>query len=510
MRRSCILRGVTCFLIGLQQVALAESYELPYSQDTGQSAGQIRAQGGEVQANRCGHDACGPECGIGATSQGFLGDKLRVIGDGLNVFPSGWSAASSLGNYNVFSSGWNAAADAFSSGLNAASRVSDSVGDRVSDYNVVSSGLNAASDAVSSGLTAAARVSDYDVVSSGWNAASRVSDYNVLSSGWNAASSVGGSFVSGIKSCCPIDPCRPCPPPFWEHRSHLFGDFLYLSPGGVDLGYATHVDGTSATAIPLASPDIVDPNYEPGFRIGGALSLDEKTSLKATYWYYESGTLDSHGLPGGTGFLRPDLVHPNTLTVASDRLSAVANHGIDFQMIDLDYESALSCNDHWVLNYLLGVRYANLDQDFNASYANLDTFNVNSEIDFDGVGPRVGLDGKREIGDKGLMLFSRATANFIVGEFTSNYRQRNLTTSVTEAVTGFTDDRIVTMLELELGVGWRNCCDSFRLYAGYYVAAWFNSVTTPSFIDGVQRNDFHDLDDLLTFDGLTVRTEFRF
>ena len=301
-------------------------------------------------------------------------------------------------------------------------------------------------------------------------------------------------------------------PQLWysQPRWCLFADFLYLSPGGVDLSYSTHVNGTTSSAIPLASPNMVDPHYEPGFRIGGGFYLDSESSLTATYWYYESGTSNQVTLPGGTGFLRPELTHPNTLTVASDRLSSTASHGIDFQMLDLDYESTIRRGDCWVLNYVLGGRYANLDQDFRASYTNLDTILVDSEIDFDGAGPRIGLDGERALGGCGLMLLGRATANFLVGEFSSNFRQRNVTTSVTQAVTGFTDDRIVTQLELELGLGWRNYCDTFRLYAGYYMAAWFNSVTTPSFIEGVQRVDFDGVDGTLTFDGLTLRAEVRF
>lgn len=316
---------------------------------------------------------------------------------------------------------------------------------------------------------------------------------------WNGSEHCGANG-----DCCPPfeDCCPPC-------GISLFGDFLYLSPGGVDFAYATHVDGTTAAAVPLAPPSMVDPTYQPGFRVGLGYDLDATSKLKATYWYYENSTTNSVILPGGTGFLRPELVHPNTLTVASDRLAATAGYGIDFQMADLDYEDILSCGDCWWVNWFAGVRYANLDEDFRALYTNLDAIQVQSEIDFDGVGPRIGIGGERELGC-GLLVFGRASSNFIVGEFRADYRQQLITTGVTQAVTGYTDDRIVTQLELELGLGWHNCCDTFRIQAGYYTAAWLNSVTTPSFIRDVQAASFDSMSETLTFDGLTVRAEIRY
>ena len=314
----------------------------------------------------------------------------------------------------------------------------------------------------------------------------------------------GAEHCGASGDCCPPfeDCCPPC-------GISLFGDFLYLSPGGVDFGYATHVDGTTAGAVPLAPSSMVDPTYQPGFRVGLGYDLDTTSKLKATYWYYENSTSNSVILPGGTGFLRPELVHPNTLTVASDRLSATAGYGIDFQMADMEYEDLLSCGDCWWLNWFAGVRYANLDEDFRALYTNLDSIQVQSEIDFDGVGPRIGIGGERELGC-GLLVFGRASSSFIVGEFTADYRQQLITTGVTQAVTGYTDDRIVTQLELELGIGWHNCCDTFRIQAGYYTAAWLNSVTTPGFIRDVQAASFDSMSETLTFDGLTVRAEIRY
>ena len=310
---------------------------------------------------------------------------------------------------------------------------------------------------------------------------------------------------TGCQECCEPECC----PKFWEHRTGLNGSFLYLHTTNIDLPYTTHVDGNTQAAVPLAPTNSLDPDYDPGFRVGFSYALDYRSSFTANYWFYESSATDSISLPGGTGFLRPELTHPNTLNAFADRLNADARYDIDFQMADANYKSVLWGGQDYFLNYVAGFRYANLDQDFDVVYTNNDVLTVDTEIDFDGYGPRLGLEGERLLGRRGFMVYGKGHANFLVGEFTSNYLQRNETTDVTQAHAGFEDDRIVTQLEYEMGFGWQNRCGTLRLMAGYYVAAWFNSVTTPSFIRSVQAGNYDNVDETLTFDGLTARAEVR-
>jgi hypothetical protein len=66
-----------------------------------------------------------------------------------------------------------------------------------------------------------------------------------------------------------------------------------------------------------------------------------------------------------------------------------------------------------------------------------------------------------------------------------------------------------------LGVGWQSRCGHFRFTGGYNVSYWFNSVTTDQWIKSVQENDFVGQPDgmsydTVSFDGVTVRGEYRF
>jgi hypothetical protein len=336
------------------------------------------------------------------------------------------------------------------------------------------------------------------------------------SSNW-AGTRLAGLFNDDCSQCDDenadsVD-CPPiCCPVFWEHRHSIWGEFWYLQARNADINYATHVDGTINSFVPLAPSNVANPNYQPGFRVGFNYALDFKSSITGAFSYYESDTHDSVALAGGTGFLFPQLVHPTTLVTVTDRLSGDITHDIDFQFGELNYKSILRYGDYYALNWVIGVRYVNLDQDLNTVYTSGDVIRVNSEIDFDGIGPRIGLEGERSLGRRGMLVYAKGAANFIVGEFTADYRQNNVTTAVQQARAGMEDDRIVTQLELELGVGWeRQCCDRiWRLTAGYYVSSWINTLTTSAFIQGVQANDLDDMHETLTFDGLTVRMEIRY
>ena len=87
---------------------------------------------------------------------------------------------------------------------------------------------------------------------------------------------------------------------------------------------------------------------------------------------------------------------------------------------------------------------------------------------------------------------------------------QNASTATTLARAELKDDRFVTVLDYELGLAWTSCNRCWRVTGGYLASHWFNAITTPVFIDAVQADNYVDIGDTLSFDGLTVRVERRF
>jgi hypothetical protein len=319
-----------------------------------------------------------------------------------------------------------------------------------------------------------------------------------------SACGASGCGTPGCTSCC-----EDCPP-FWEHRSGVFGEFLFLHARDADVHFSTPTDALGVNRVPIDNALIADPAYDPGFRIGGQFALSCQASLVATYTWYESSVNDRATLAGGAGFLFPTLIHPNTINAASDYLLAEADYDIDFQFIDVAGKFLLRGDCETRVNGYAGFRYGNLEQDLFATYSNLGTQTVDSQIDFNGFGPRLGLEAERLVG-RGCFVYGNVFANFLAGQFETEFVQLNeLAPGAPEVNTGHEDDRIVSILELELGLGWRSRCGNVSGRLGYHVAGWFNTITTSEFIEAVHADNFDDATGSLTFDGLAARLEYNF
>jgi len=303
-------------------------------------------------------------------------------------------------------------------------------------------------------------------------------------------------------------------PYFFLHRTSVFGEFLYLRPRDAEVAYALTVeDGDGDPAGPLA---VVDPEYEPAFRVGGNWAIADGNSIAAQYTRLQSESASAAAAGAGTELL--SLVSlPEGPLEDTDAVNASALLNIDLDLIDLDFRGLLAgceCSNYaFAVNYFAGVQYAMLDQEFRARFVDDDdSVTVDSAIRFDGVGMRLGLQGERFFPASGVFVYGNGTTNVLFGEFDANFRQVEVEALVTE-VEGFTSwnaGRVVPVVDLELGAGWLGVNRHLRLSAGYRVSAWFNVVKTEDWIWAVQNQDFRNLDGTLTFDGLVGRAEWLF
>ena len=320
-----------------------------------------------------------------------------------------------------------------------------------------------------------------------------------------AVSSISVGSMSG--DACIQGAC--CPEP--TQRFSVFGDFLLLKARDVDVHYAQIMNGCGTQATPVGEIANAETEYSPGFRLGGVYYLDQNAAVQLTYTYWESSVND--GITAQNGNIVSSLLTaPNTLNCGSDSQAASSHYRLEFQLIDLDYKHSLFSGCNYCVDYVVGTRYAHLDQNFDSLYSILGATAIDTRINFDGIGPRLGLEGEQGIGH-GLWMYGRSTVDILAGHFGSSFRQQNTFAGV-QGLANYDDDRIVPMVDLELGVGWTNRSGRIRIEGGYMFQGWFNTVTTSNLIDSVHSGNFsgngNSLKNSIEFDGLTARVAFRF
>lgn len=312
-----------------------------------------------------------------------------------------------------------------------------------------------------------------------------------------------------VIEAAPIVSRQPSCDRFWEHRSSLSVDFLFLTARDVDIPYATHVDGPVPDAAAISPPVFIDPDHEPGFRVTAALAPCDRESFSASFWLFNSTVDTGLTLPANTGWIRSEVTHPTTAPIATDSLFARARHDIDFQMADLMYKGLLGGDCSTAVNLQFGVRYGHLNQEFRGEYSISGLTLVDTEIDYHGIGPRLGMTGERLLND-GFVVYGEAFVSCLFGRIDADYAQQNAAAGL-QAATALDDDfRAVPQLEAELGLGWQSSNGRLRLRAGYYVGTWFNVARTQTWIETVRAGTALDISETLLFDGLTARAELRF
>jgi len=315
-----------------------------------------------------------------------------------------------------------------------------------------------------------------------------------------------GPSCGGNQSCCVGSQGIP----EWE----FFGDFLFIRPRNANVAYSTVADtryiGNSPIPVQLAQPGVASIDYHPGFRVGFAKTLDDCNAVVATFTHYEGENRDSISDTTVDQTILPMVSHPAFVNAYTE---AASDYRMRFDLADVDFRWTFENQNDTRLSLFAGMRYALLNQRLSVDFASpnqqgADTQNVHSQVNFEGGGLRVGFEGERRT-PFGLVFYGRTAASLVAGTFRCAYTQTSaLGGRLVD--TGYPADRVVPILDAELGTGLSLWNDKLRLTAGYSFSGWFNVVRTDQFIKGVQGNDFTGMHDTLTFDGFVGRAELQF
>ena len=293
---------------------------------------------------------------------------------------------------------------------------------------------------------------------------------------------------------------------------HFFAGGIFLQPMNAGVTYAVPINGPiTAGSVPVQDgrTAVVNPDFSSGFFIGAGRNFGCGNLLSATYTYFNSRADDS--ITTATPALESMVMHPSSLDAGTLWLSASASEVIRFNMVDVDYRHVFYCHDGTTADYLWGIRYADLRQSFSSTYEYLINASVDADVNFEGVGPRVGLEAQHQCICRGLFVYGKGAASLLGGDFRAAYNQSNATT-LNVADTTLKEARFVPILDLECGIGWEGCGGHVRGSVGYLASAWLNTTKAATFIAGVQANDYSGLDRMfdntLAFDGFLARLEF--
>jgi hypothetical protein len=256
------------------------------------------------------------------------------------------------------------------------------------------------------------------------------------------------------------------------------------------------------------------PDFESSFRIGGHWACNGREGITVTYTQFESNTTNFlPAAPGNGGTAASLVLHPASPNAGSAFDFLNASYGIDFRTADIEYTLALWDTGYRLMNFDIGVRYGHLQQDFK-QFGELSGATGNEQtatnISFDGGGLRAGLDGGWTLGHSRFGIYGKGFVNVLYGSFDSKYTQLSLSDETVEAAVQWKDERVVPILEYELGGQWTSYDGCWRISLGYYNSFWFNTIETGPFVQAVQNSSFTRLGQGISFAGLTSRLEYRF
>ncbi len=299
----------------------------------------------------------------------------------------------------------------------------------------------------------------------------------------------------------------------WPHTTSFWSSVLYVRPRNADIAYGVPIDGPigsppSNNPIQVGPVGQVDPDYDVGFDVGMNLAITPMASVIAELMMLDTTTSNAIDT-AAPDVIRSLVSHPSSTSAATDFLTGAARLDFELDTVDVAVRHLFVGGERFAVNYLLGARYGRLQQRFNASFVDNGTEQVRTDIDFDGVGFRMGLEAERHTCQRSVRLYASGNATMLAGRFRGSYFQGQ-TFDPTVVETNWEAGRVVPVLDLELGAGWVSPGGRLRITTGYLVSAWLNTVRTQEWIEAVQQNDFTSLDDALSFDGLRGQVEWRF
>jgi hypothetical protein len=300
-----------------------------------------------------------------------------------------------------------------------------------------------------------------------------------------------------------------------------------FSQGVAEVRQTTTFDGTTTPAVSTQSSDSIQfPfRYQSSFRAGlGYRLLDCGGDIQFVYWRLTGSAQLSDGPASVESGSR--VIFGQLGNNPGDGQFWNGTAGVTANVYDFDFAKCLAfggpktaCDacfcPRWDLRWSAGVRAADISRFDNSSVTTsngdlVSRGNINAR--FTGAGARVGLQGRRYFGQRGLVsLYGKASQGLLIGNYKS---ARTLITPGFDTETNTsvltqhdTFARLVPVTDIEVGGSIQLAPYAF-ISAGWFFQCWWDLGQGET----VPGGSFGPLDtaNILGFDGLFVRGELLF
>ncbi|MHA7840388.1 MAG: Lpg1974 family pore-forming outer membrane protein [Gammaproteobacteria bacterium] len=279
---------------------------------------------------------------------------------------------------------------------------------------------------------------------------------------------------------------------------------LYWQPTNSDFQYAlTRSQAASGNATNnVFRTKEVESDYDWGFRLDGTYHLPvQGKDIEVSWVHFDENQVSKNGSAYRTGddsvnavnlpwdYLAPNLFPVDTQAIDTEEFDSIhAKSEYEYDHVDLLFGQKIQVGSRLRLHPFAGARWAEIDGKntataiFNAVLADDMSQRWRFSTDFEGVGPRLGMDGDIDLG-YGFGVSIRAGFSLLVGQQKNDQivAQNNASASEIEVLDHNVSStiRLVPETDMKMGINYNHVFNqtwAIGLELGYEVSNYFDAL----------------------------------
>lgn len=267
--------------------------------------------------------------------------------------------------------------------------------------------------------------------------------------------------------CTPGAVTVPCERTAWD-----FGiQALYLQTTGSD--YIGYLDNTTAS-----NHEYKDWNneWDWGFRLEGSYHFGTGNDISVNWLHFDQE--DNHAnfasnFAGGLANSRTFLNGPFTASFENE-----------LDAVNFEFAQTVNFGEHKVIRFHGGAQYANIERELKVwNFQNTTGNHYNLDTEFEGFGPRVGMDMSYHFGN-GFAIYANGATALLIGETKFNDAFAPTVSLITGTPRTAHGERDVVVPELEVKLGatytFAMAQGDISLDAGWMVVNYFDALQGPA------------------------------